>query len=486
MGSPQQVAHVRRNVWTLPAGDLTLTHYAAAVAEMKARDPDDPTGWTYQAALHGTGVTPPKPLWNGCKHGSWYFLAWHRMYLWYFERIVRATVVRLGGPADWALPFWDYDADREQARIPPAFREEEGGANPLFAERANLVNEGEPLPFEITSPAYAMGRTLFVGEAEFGGGITPNGSTFWNRKGALEDTPHNAVHSHIGRWMGRTTTAALDPVFWLHHANIDRLWFLWSGRTGHSNPDDPRWISQEYKFFDADGSRQSLAASDVLDTAGRLGYTYESPVPISPPVPLPPSATRFPVPESTSGPSGPSAPEPPPPPRRREMAGSSEQPLRLVGRAESIAVPIDRRTTRPLGEALGVDEPEADRHVYLNVEDIEGDANPDRVYGIYVNLPEGASRAQAEGHRVGNLSFFGIERAQDPRGDEHPHGLRVSVEITPLVRRLQAEGAWDEARLSVTFRPLGAVAAAAAGRAAQEAAGEDPPVEIGRVSLSYT
>ncbi|MGJ0157450.1 hypothetical protein ACR3S4_29370 [Streptomyces sp. CH8.1] len=52
----------------------------------------------------------------------------------------------------------------------------------------------------------------------------------------------------------------------------------------------------------------------------------------------------------------------------------------------------------------------------------------------------------------------------------------MSVEITPLVRRLQADDAWDEARLQVTFRPLGA--------APEE--GEDPPVEIGRVSLSYT
>ncbi|MFD5881617.1 tyrosinase family protein [Streptomyces yangpuensis] len=478
MGSPQQVAHVRRNVWTLPPGDLTLAHYAAAVAEMKKREPDDPTGWTYQAALHGTSTTPAMPLWNGCKHGSWYFLAWHRMYLWYFERIVRATVVQLGGPADWALPFWDYDADREQARIPPAFRDEEGGSNPLFADRANLVNEGEPLPVEITSPAYAMGRTLFVGETEFGGGITPNGSTFWNRKGALEDTPHNVVHSYIGRWMGRTTTAALDPVFWLHHANIDRLWSVWASRAGHDNPDDPRWISQEYSFFDADGSRQSLAASDILDTSGRLGYTYEEPVLISPPVPLPPSVRRPPVPESTSGPSAPG----PTPPGRREMAGSSEEPLRLVGRAASVAVPIDRRTTLPLGEALGVDEPETDRHVFLSVEDIEGETNPDTVYGIYVNLPEGASRERAEGHRVGNLSFFGIERAQDPRGDEHPHGLRVSVEITPLVRRLQAENAWDEARLRVTFLPLGP--AAAEGR--EGVADEDPPVEIGRVSLSYS
>ncbi|MGW6574151.1 tyrosinase family protein [Streptomyces sp. NPDC054945] len=475
--SPQPVVHVRRNVWTLPEDDLTLAHYAAAVAEMKGRDADDPTSWSYQAAIHGTADTPPKPLWNSCKHGSWFFLSWHRMYLWYFERIVRAAVVELGGPADWALPFWDYDADPSQARIPPAFRDEEGGANPLFADRAHQLNQGAPLPFQITSPAYAMGRTRFVGEAEFGGGITPDGDAFWNRDGAVENSPHNAVHSHIGRWMGRTDTAALDPIFWLHHANIDRLWFAWASRPGHGNPTDPRWITQEYRFFDADGSERRLAASAVVDIADQLGYTYESPVPVAPPPPPPPAPPPSPLPEVSM--SRPNESEPSPP-RRREMAGASLRTVQLVGHAASVTVPIDERTTRSLGLALGVPVPEADRRVYLNVEDIEGEENPERVYGIYVNLPEGvspeASPEVTESHRVGNLSFFGIERAQDPRGDEHPHGLRVTVEITPLVRRLVAQNAWDDRALRVTFLPLGPV----------DGEGEDPPVEIGRVSLGYT
>lgn len=311
-----------------------------------------------------------------------------------------------------------------------------------------------------------MGRTQFVGEAEFGGGITPDGDAFWNRDGAVESSPHNDVHSYIGRWMGRTDTAALDPVFWLHHANIDRLWFAWASRPGHDNPTDPRWITQEHRFFDADGSERRLAASAIVDIIGQLGYRYESSVPVLPP-PL------SPVPEvSMSGPneSGPT------PPKRREMAGASEETVQLIGHAASVTVPIDQRTTRSLGTALGVSVPDVDRRVYLNVEDIEGEENPDTVYGIYVNLPDGAPRELAELHRVGNLSFFGIERAQDPRGDEHPHGLRVTVEITPLVRRLVAENAWDDRALRVTFLPLGPV----------DAETKDPPVEIGRVSLGYT
>ena len=50
-------------------------------------------------------------LWNQCQHITWYFLPWHRGYLDAFEQIVRDAVVKLGGPADWALPYWNYSED---------------------------------------------------------------------------------------------------------------------------------------------------------------------------------------------------------------------------------------------------------------------------------------------------------------------------------------------------------------------------------------
>ena len=48
---------VRRNVWSLdattPLGEITAA-CAHAVGVMQGRDPDDPTSWSYQAAMHGT------------------------------------------------------------------------------------------------------------------------------------------------------------------------------------------------------------------------------------------------------------------------------------------------------------------------------------------------------------------------------------------------------------------------------------------------
>jgi len=35
--------------------------------------------------------------------------------------------------------------------------------------------------------------------------------------------------------MGVIGTAAFDPIFWSHHAMIDRLWWIWQARNGNAN-----------------------------------------------------------------------------------------------------------------------------------------------------------------------------------------------------------------------------------------------------------
>ena len=61
-----------------------------------------------------------KRFWKQCQHGSWYFLPWHRGYLLAFEANIRAAVIKLGGPADWALPYWNYFKPNEN-KLPAAF-----------------------------------------------------------------------------------------------------------------------------------------------------------------------------------------------------------------------------------------------------------------------------------------------------------------------------------------------------------------------------
>src|SRR5580692_653959 len=113
----------RADVWKLAEWDQRLVWYAKAVEKMRSRPFTDPTSWAYQAAVHGYDLAYPawaalpgtrpapaeqKHYWNQCQHATWFFLPWHRMYVAYFEQIVAATVVGLGGPAGWTLPFWNY------------------------------------------------------------------------------------------------------------------------------------------------------------------------------------------------------------------------------------------------------------------------------------------------------------------------------------------------------------------------------------------
>jgi tyrosinase len=86
-------------------------------------------------------------------------------------------------------------------------------------------------------------------------------------------------------------TAALDPIFWLHHANVDRLWQMWLDLDpAHRNlTDDQAWLDTEFSFPRVGGGLETWKVGDVLDTAS-LGCNYESTaapsavIPVGPPV----------------------------------------------------------------------------------------------------------------------------------------------------------------------------------------------------------
>jgi hypothetical protein len=270
-------------LWNIQGGwDPVMLAYARAVQDMKLRPATDPTSWQYQAAIHGSSFTPASPLWNECQHGQWYFLAWHRLYLYFFERILLAAVTATGGPPGFALPYWDYDQAAPRNALPPQFRATtlpDQSPNPLFvAVRSTAFNIGAGLAPLITSSARAMSLTTFVaspGSPSFGGAIT-GPLHFAGAFGALELTPHNAVHSEIGGWMGDVNSAPLDPVFWLHHANIDRLWEVWLALgNGRSNPSAIAWRDQAFTFYDEFGVPVSIRCRDIVDTVNQLGYLYQ-------------------------------------------------------------------------------------------------------------------------------------------------------------------------------------------------------------------
>jgi tyrosinase len=168
-------------------------------------------------------------------------------------------------------------------------------------------------------------------------------------------------------------------------------------------------------------------------------------------------------------------PHPPEP----KIVGATSDAVTLVGSAAQIPVAVDSRAKDDIAAATDESDP---RQLFLNLEDIKGETNPGSVYGIYLNLPPGADEETLAKHHVGNLSFFGIERAKTPSDDEHSHSLRVSVEVGEV---LQAIGADPSDKVEVTLRPLSLLPGPGmAENAIAAPSGEDPPVRIGRVSLT--
>ena len=65
--------------------------------------------------------------------------------------------------------------------------------------------------------------------------------------------------------MAAVSISAFDPIFWSHHAMIDRLWYLWQLRHGVNNI-PPNYLNLVLAPW-------SLTVKDVLSITA-LGYTY--------------------------------------------------------------------------------------------------------------------------------------------------------------------------------------------------------------------
>ena len=158
-----------------PEGAAMLQVYANAVTRMQALAATNPTSWTWQWYTHfvdgtttkadeltrifGDGDSTQKSfageVWNTCQshsgQNSNHFLPWHRMFVFYFERIVR----QVSGRSDFALPYWNYTSDDPALRgiLPPEFRMPD---DPVFDclyrdNRTSLANSGAGLLF-VTVP----------------------------------------------------------------------------------------------------------------------------------------------------------------------------------------------------------------------------------------------------------------------------------------------------------------------------------------------
>ena len=415
---------------------------------MKKRKTIDPTSWWFQGAVHefdaatqalGTpgGPLPPSTVrdkyWRKCQHATWFFLPWHRAYLLYFEKMIIRIIKDLHGPADtWALPYWNYgDTTKPKANhLPFAFRQPtmpDGSPNALFiTQRAPACNSDLAVGTAADSSAsVCLGKALFENNGpilEFGGGST-GFAHFGSVTGACEFTPHNSMHRAIGGatgWMTDPGTAALDPIFWLHHSNIDRLWELWRRSPGpHIDPAVAAWLTKvSFDFHDETGAPVTITASQMTDILSHaLNYDYEG-IPPRPPAPHDLVSTS----EAAMG-----KPKPIP-----EMVGANSAPLTLGSGEAREDFPINA----PTGPAAGVlanAENATGQTVHLVLENVKASARPVETYEVYVNVPDGSRPQDHPELMAGVMAPFGVVEASSADNPHRGDGMNYSMDITRIV-----------------------------------------------------
>lgn len=437
----------------------------------------DPMSLGFQSQVHGSyagsSTWPTRDgrpvLWQECAHNHWFFLPWHRAYLLEFESVVRAHVAQLGGPADdWALPYWnysDYDGDLVRLDLPLPFRSPEVPAdidvpglepdddgtrpNPLFVG-GRLLTEATPSLDAATADAgLALTRAHFANESDttqtsFGGGVldspfTPASFHNWSEIGLLDMQPHGAVHVTVGGYMGSFETAGLDPVFWVHHCNLDRLWETYSRDLGHGYPfesgTDPEgpaadsWRDHQFQFDRPDGVSPPWRAPDLIAVEA-LGYLYDT----TTAPPLPP--VREPTPGEDDAPFG-------------IVGGDLAQP---AAAADDVALAGELQVRLSASEALPVAGFGDGVTWSVRLDGVRAVAAPETSYLVFVGLgADEATPDTTDPRYVGLLSLFGVLESSPGGGDSAGNGASRRLDATAAVAALG--GGYDIAATDVRFVP---------------------------------
>ncbi len=237
-------------------------------------------------------------------HSGPAFCSWHREYILRFEKALQD----ISGDPNMFLPYWKWDSvntsDTDLIFVDDFMGPRERITSGFFAEvpDPNVNPDGWKInpaldtgngttltrnSFSVNSRIASDGRNSLL-QTEFAGP---------GRFRSLLESAHNSIHVAVGGHM-LTMTSPNDPIFFMHHANVDRLWAQWQ----LTHPGDGNYPSTHDRYGHAltdlmwpwDGgeseSNRPLAQNflppiitdrrmprDVLDIES-LGYTYDDAV----------------------------------------------------------------------------------------------------------------------------------------------------------------------------------------------------------------
>ncbi|KAJ3499290.1 hypothetical protein NLG97_g453 [Lecanicillium saksenae] len=249
--------------------------YLQALRALQDRDAKDPESYFQIAGIHGrpfveynnAGSRNTNGWWGGYStHGENIFIIWHRPFLSLFEQalVKEAKIVADSYPEDLRsiyqqaandlrAPYWDWALE---PRLPSVVLPEtiqvnapsktgtvsKSIDNPLFTYRfPKEANQGKYGPFNTLDRMYrcqnpnAANQNLYsrnyktwVYDTFTMANSFSEFATTASQGGSLEAV-HNAVHwdAGCGGQFMNSEYSAFEPLFMLHHSNVDRLWAYW-------------------------------------------------------------------------------------------------------------------------------------------------------------------------------------------------------------------------------------------------------------------
>jgi hypothetical protein len=243
----------RKNIDCLTTDELH--DLREALTGMYALAASHPRSFARLASFHGG---PPTTY---CRHGAPGFFTWHRAYLLAFEDALRAIRCNV------TLPYWDWSSGPSTG-VPDACR------YPTYVNRSGTV---VPNPL-YSGPRPAGGQTSRRADID----TTPFNDLATSAQSAMSsasfdsfqsliDGAHGGVHVRVSGDMGSVPSAAYDPIFYLHHANIDRLWAQW--QVAHPGALPASEATFALQPFNRPFSTQWQQGSDV-ESVDALDYRY--------------------------------------------------------------------------------------------------------------------------------------------------------------------------------------------------------------------
>jgi tyrosinase len=238
---------LRKNIALMSEGEIA--DFRRAMKKLMAIS--DNRGYSYFAGWHGVPF-------GWCEHHTVWFLPWHRAYLYRLELALQRQVPGV------TLPWWDWTRGE---RIPREYRLKrvDGKANDLASAKIVVFggqSRGRTFRRDPDAPAAAPGppyRDRYRQALE--------ATSFQDFTSRIEGI-HDDVHVWVGGTMSNIDWAAYDPLFYAHHAMVDRAWRIWQHRNPGANP-PANILDRPFRS----GGPSGLTPRDVLDVK-QLGYDY--------------------------------------------------------------------------------------------------------------------------------------------------------------------------------------------------------------------